>query len=159
MTGPDTTVQGVIDDLDSFYCHNIVVSLWADAVANRLEGMAIYLLSDELPEVADHARKAARNLADRVGDLGGAITADPRQLIDRAPGASEFTVPDCSDPQAIISYALHRLDIIIAAYKAFLDKVRGQDDVSFALVVGLLAAEDHRRADAVAALAGQRALA
>jgi hypothetical protein len=35
--------------------------------------MAIYLLSDELPEVAEHARAAAR----RVGDLGGAVTADP----------------------------------------------------------------------------------
>ena len=159
MTIPDATAQKVIDDLDTFYCHNIVASLWADAVANRLEGMAIYLLSDELPEVADHARAAARRLADRIGDLGGAVTADPRQLIDRAPGGTEFTIPDCSDPQAIISYALHRLDAIITAYQAFLDTVRGRDDVSFALVVGLLAAEAHRRADAMAALTGQRATA
>jgi len=157
MTSPDITSQNVIDDLDRFYCHNVIVSLWADAVANRLEGMAIYLLSDELPEVAEHARAAARRLADRIGDLGGAITADPRQVIDRAPGDNEFTIPDCSDPQAIISYALHRLDVIIAAYQAFLDTVRGRDDVSFALVVGLLAIEAHRRADAMAALSGQRA--
>jgi len=155
MTSPDLTVQDVIDDLGSFYCHNVVASLWADALANRLEGMAIYLLSDELPEVAEHARAAARRLADRVGDLGGAVTADPRQLIDRAPGNEEFTFPDCSDPRAITSYALHRLDVIVAAYQAFLDKVRGRDDVSFALVVGLLAAETHRRADVRAALAGQ----
>lgn len=159
MTGPDIAAQKVIDDLDSFYCHNVVASLWADGVANRLEGMAIYLLSDELPEVAEHARAAARRLADRIGDLGGAITADPRQLIDRAPGGTEFTIPDCSDPRAIIGYALHRLDLIIAAYQAFLDRVRGRDDVSFALVVGLLAAEAHRRADAQAALAGQPATA
>jgi ferritin-like protein len=93
MTSPDITTQNVIDDLDSFYCHNIVASLWADAVANRLEGMAIYLLSDELPEVAEHARAAARRLADRIGDLGGAVTADPRELIDRAPGGAEFSIP------------------------------------------------------------------
>src|SRR5262249_10902007 len=68
MTSPDIITQNVIDDLDSFYCHNIVASLWADAVANRLEGMAIYLLSDELPEVAEHARAAARRLANRIGD-------------------------------------------------------------------------------------------
>jgi ferritin-like protein len=159
MTGPDLNAQDVIGALDSFYCHNHVVALWADAVANRLEGMAIYLLSDELPEVAGHARKAARRLADRIGDLGGAITADPRQLLDRAPGSYEFTIPDCSDPRAIISYALGRLDSIITAYQDFLDRVRGRDDVSFALVVGLLAAETHRRADAQAALAGQRATA
>jgi ferritin-like protein len=157
MTSPDSTAQKVIDDLDSFYCHNIVASLWADAVANRLEGMAIYLLSDELPEVAESARAAARRLADRIGDLGGAVTADPRQLLDRAPGGTEFTIPDCSDPRAIASYALGRLNAIIAAYQAFLDTVRGRDDVSFALVVSLLAGEAHRRADVVAALAGQRA--
>ena len=159
MASPDGTVQNVTDDLDSFYCHNIVASLWADAVANRLEGMAIYLLSDELPEVAEHARTAARRLADRIGDLGGAVTADPRQLLDRAPGGTEFTIPDCSDPRDIISYALDRLNVLITAYQAFLDTVRGRDDVSFALVVSLLAGEEHRRADVVAALAGQRASA
>ena len=157
MTDPDLNIKGVIDALDSFYCHNVVAVLWADAVANRLQGIAIYLLSDELPEVADHARAAARRLADRIGDLGGAITGDPRQILDRAPGGIEFTIPDCSDPQAITSYALQRLNVIIAAYQDFLDQVRGRDDVSFALVVGLLAAEAHRRADIEAALAGQPA--
>jgi hypothetical protein len=83
MSSPDGIVQNVIDDLDSFYCHNIVASLWADAVANRLEGMAIYLLSDELPEVAEHARAAARRLADRIGDLGAAVHAD---LAEHRPG-------------------------------------------------------------------------
>jgi hypothetical protein len=39
------------------------------------------------------------------------------------------------------------LDIIITAYQAFLDKVRGRDDVSSALVVGLPGAKTHRRAD------------
>ena len=155
MVSPDLAAEDVIDALDSFYCHNVVAALWADAVANRLEGPAIYLLSDEIPEVAEHARAAAARLADRIGDLGGAVTADPRQLIDRAPGGTEFTIPDCSDPRAITTYALQRLNIIIAAYQAFLDKVRGHDDVSFALIVSLLGAETHRRADVKAALAGQ----
>jgi hypothetical protein len=48
---------------------------------------------------------------------------------------------------------VQRLNIIITAYQAFLDKIRGHDDVSLVLVVGLLAAEIHRRADAEAALA------
>lgn len=151
----DLDTQDVIGALDGFYCHNIVAALWADAAANRLEGMAIYLLSDELAEVAEDARKAASRLAGRIGDLGGAVTGDPRLLIDRAPGGIEFTIPDCSDPRAIVSYAVQRLDVIITAYQDFLDKVRGRDDVSFALVAGLLAAETHRRADAQAALAGK----
>jgi ferritin-like protein len=155
MAGPDLAAQDVIDALDSFYCHNVVAARWADAVANRLEGLAIYLLSDELPGVAEHGRAGARRIAGRIGDLGGAVTADPRQLVDRAPGDNEFTVPDCSGPRAITIYALQRLNVIIAAYQAFLDLMRGRDDVSFALVVDLLAAETHRRADVTAALAGQ----
>jgi ferritin-like protein len=157
MTAQDLEPEGIADTLDRFYCHNHVAALWADAVSNRLEGLAIYLLSDELAEVAEHARAAARRLADRIGDLGGAVTADPRQLVGRAPGGNEFTIPDCSDPRAIVTYALQRLEVIISAYQAFLDAVRGHDDVSFALVVDLLAAETHRRADALAALAGQGA--
>ena len=73
MARLDLAAQDVIDALDSFFCHS-VVSIWAGAVAYRLEGLAIYLLSSELPEVADHARAAARRLADRICDLAGAVT-------------------------------------------------------------------------------------
>ena len=48
---------------------------------------------------------------------------------------------------------MQRLNIIITAYQAFLDKIRGHDDVSFRAGRRLLAAEIHRRADAEAALA------
>ena len=153
MTHTDTTTAEIIDALDSFYCYNITAALWADAVINRLEGLAIFLLGDELAEIADRARAAARRLADRIGDLGGAITADPRQLLDRQPGTEEFTLPDCSDVASIGAYGLQRLNTIIGAYEAFLDKVRGTDDLSFRLVLELLAAETHQRADIQAALA------
>jgi len=84
MTGPDLAAQDVIDALDSFYCHNVVVALWADAVANRLEGLAIYLLSDELPEVAEHARAAA------ASPTGSAISAALSPVI---PGSSSTAHP------------------------------------------------------------------
>ena len=74
MASPDLAVEDVIDALDSFYRHNVVAGPWADAVANRPEGPAIYLLGDEIPQVADHARAAAARLADRISDLGGAKT-------------------------------------------------------------------------------------
>jgi ferritin-like protein len=153
MTRTDPAATGITGALDSFYCYNITAALWADAIINRLEGLAIFLLGDELAEIAGRARAAARRLADRIGDLGGAITADPRQLLDRSPGTAEFTLPDCSDVASIGEYGLQRLNIIIAAYEAFLDKVRGTDDVSFHLVLELLAAETHQRADIQAALA------
>ena len=85
MTRTDPAATGIIDALGSFYCYNITAALWADMVINRLEGLAIFLLGGELAEIADRARGVARRLADRIGDLGGAITADPRQLLDRSP--------------------------------------------------------------------------
>ncbi len=60
---------------------------------NRLEGLAIFLLGGELAEIADRARGVARRLADRIGDLGGAITADPRQLLDRSPAPGSSPSP------------------------------------------------------------------
>jgi ferritin-like protein len=121
-------------------------------VISRLEGLAIFLLGDELAEVVGRARAAARRLADQIGDLGGGITADPRQLPDRSVPV-EFALPDCSDATSIGEYGLQRLNIIIGAYETFLDRVRGTDDLSFHTVLDLLAAETHQRADLQAALA------
>ena len=118
MSRTGTAITEITDTLDSFYCYNIAAALWADAVINRLEGLAIFLLRDELAKVADRARAAARRLADRIGDLGGAITADPRQLLDRSIPV-DFALPDCSDITSIGEYALQRLNAIIAAYEAF----------------------------------------
>ena len=53
MPSPDPADHDVTDALDSFYCHNVIAALWADAVANRLEGMAIYLLAAETHRRAD----------------------------------------------------------------------------------------------------------
>jgi ferritin-like protein len=149
-TTPDTDLT--IKNLDGFYCANVVVSLWADAVGNRLEGPAVFLLTDELTEVSEHARAAAQQLADRIGDLGGAITADPRRLLDVAPGDGDFELPDCGEVRSITEAGLRELNVIIAAYEEFLVTVRDTDPVSHQLVTRLLADETHRRADIEAAL-------
>jgi ferritin-like protein len=143
----------VIRRLDGFYCYNVSVSLWADAVANRLEGPALYLLSDELAEVARDARAAAARLAARIGDVGGAVTAHPRDVAGRSPG--DFTMPaNCADPAAILAIAASNLTTIIDAYDDFLDLALGKDHVSHHLVTKLLGQEAHRLADLEAAQAG-----
>jgi ferritin-like protein len=145
-------VDEVIRRLDGFYCYNVSVSLWADAVANRLEGPALYLLADELAEVAQDARAAAAKLAARAGDLGGAVTALQRDLADRFPVNS--TVPaNCADPAAILAIAAPNLSTIIDAYNDFLDLTFGKDHVSHHLVTKLLGQETHRLADLEAAQA------
>ena len=48
-------------------------------------------------------------------------------------GIEDFPSPDCSD----VAYGLQRLNAIISAYEAFLDPVRGTDDLSFHLALEL----------------------
>lgn len=146
-------VDDILDRLDSCYAQNVVNALWADAVANRAEGPVLFLLPNELAEVAADARAAASSLADRIGDLGGAITADPAALVARSVTGS-FSLPEnCADVAAILTNAAAALDALIEAYQDFLDLVRAKDDVSYHLVVKLLAAELHRRAEIEATLA------
>jgi len=54
MKGPRTRSAGPDSRKDPLcHCHNVIAALWADAVANRLEGMAIYLLAAETHRRAD----------------------------------------------------------------------------------------------------------
>jgi ferritin-like protein len=146
-------VDTIIDTLDRFYCANVVTALWADAVANRISGSAVFLLgADELIETADSARAASKKLADRIADLGGAITADPRDLIDRLPAGLGFTLPDCSDALSISAEGHRQLSALTEAYQQFLNEIRGRDDLSFHLVLKLLATDTHRKADLEAVL-------
>jgi ferritin-like protein len=147
-----STTPEITETLDGFYCANVVAALWADAVRNRLESEAIFLLGDELAEVAANARSAAARLADRIGDLDGAITGDPRQLLERAPGDGGFELPDCSSIRSISEAGLRALDEIITAYEEFLTRTDDADPVSRLLVSELLGNEKHRRADITAAL-------
>ena len=145
-------VKDVVRSLDRFYCYNLAVMHWAEALANRLEGPAAFLLGSELEEVAEHSHAAAKALADRSGDLGGAVTADPGQLVERSPLA-EFSLPGSfSDVGTILRYAAGQVRVIIGDYGAFLDRVRGNDELSYRLVLGLLGDEVHREAEIEAAL-------
>ena len=52
-------------------------------------------------------------------------------------GIEDFPSPDCPD----VAYGPPRLNAIIGAYGAFLDRVRGTDDLSFHFVLELPATE------------------
>jgi hypothetical protein len=82
--------------------------------------------------------------------------ADPAAARADPPGrrlGADLTVIAPPSSGTIGEYGLQRLNAIIGAYEAFLDQVRGTDDLSFHLVLDLLAAETHQRADLQAALA------
>lgn len=153
MTASFTTARAhhIASALDRFYCTNVVIGLWADAVVNRLTGFALYLLNSELAEVAASARSAASHLAARIGDLDGVITADPRQLLANAVWDTEYSLPDCGDVRAVADAGRGRYAILAEAYRTFLDETR-DDHVTYSIVVKLLADLESRIAEIEAAL-------
>jgi ferritin-like protein len=118
----------------------------------RLEGQAAFLLPEELEEVIDQSLKSARAIADRIGELGGAGTGDPTEVVARS-GTGEFRLTPASDIGAILGYALEQTRAIIRSYGEFLDHTRGEDEVSHRLVLKLLRQEVARETDLEAALA------
>ena len=145
-------VEEVVDTLDGYYCYNLVVMHFSHALRNRLEGQAAFLLGDELEENAEQSLKAAKKLADRIGDLGGVVSADPTQFVERSP-LEEFSLPDSnSEVGVILSFVLERIRMIIGEYGAFLERVRGRDEISHLLVLDLLKEQVARESEIEAAL-------
>jgi bacterioferritin len=75
-------IEEIIDTLDSFHAQSWVVVHFSLALKNRLEGeAAASLLSKELEDKAQESMKHAKNLAERIAELGGTETGDPTELV------------------------------------------------------------------------------
>jgi ferritin-like protein len=148
-------IKELIDTLDGYYCYYQRALHWSQAVLNRLEGQAAFILTEELEEVAEQSLKNAKAIAERIGELGGAVTGDPTQFVARSPSRTgEFRLPaNNSDIGAILSYALEQTRAIIGEYGACLDFTRGKDELTHHLVLKLLRQEVTRETDLEAALA------
>jgi ferritin-like protein len=134
-------VDDVVGRLDSFYSYNLVVMHFSLALGN------------ELKEVSEEALEAAKKLAGRIGELGGTVTADPALLVERSP-LSGFSLPESnSEAGVILGHVLERVRMIVGEYGAFLEEVRGHDELSYHLVLKLLAEQVARASEIEAALA------
>jgi ferritin-like protein len=151
ITGID--VQELIDILDGYYCYYLRVLHWTHAVLNRLEGQAALVLPHELEEVAEQCLKNASAIAERIGELGGAVTADPTYVIAHSPTGAFRLPSSTSDVGAILGYALEQTRAIIGAYGECLDRTRGKDELTHRLVLKLLQQEVAHESDLEAALA------
>jgi ferritin-like protein len=146
-------VNELVDTLDRSYCYYMRVLHWSQAVLNRLEGQAAFALTEELEEVAEQCLKNAKEIAGRIGELGGGVTGDPTQFIARS-RTGEFRLPaNYSDIGAILGYALEQTRAMIRGYGEFLERVRGKDELTHHLVLKLLRQEVGRETDIEAALA------
>jgi ferritin-like protein len=145
LRGVDAEAVGA--DLDRLRAAHIVAEQWLLAVENRIAGPALYLVDDELPELAEINRHAGAALAGRVAELGGAITADPTQFAERS-GLGPFQLPaDTSDPAAITDYALERVRGLIGIYGEALDRTRDADELTHRLLLTLVRKQVEMEAD------------
>ena len=89
----------IINALDRFYAMEMVAMHFTLAVQNRLEGQALFLLNSELEEKAEEFRGHAQKLAERIGQLGGAITADPSSFVEVSPFESSVSLSQTATPR------------------------------------------------------------
>jgi ferritin-like protein len=142
----------VADELDRLYCYEQVVAHWCTGVENRLIGAASFLLADELREVAGEARATGEQLAARVAQLGGEITADPTDFVERA-AIEELRVPrDYSDVEEILTVAINYERTAIADYHNLLSGLREYDVITHLLLAEILAGKLAREDELEAAL-------
>jgi len=131
-------IQEIIDTLDSFHAQSWVVVHFSQALKNRLEGQAAFLLSKELEDKAQESIKHARKLAERITDLGGSETGDPTEFVMLSP-LKRFSMPSStSDVKVILSYILEQEQKIIRKYGDFMIKIRDKDDLTFHLLCEIL---------------------
>jgi ferritin-like protein len=77
--------EEIISALDQYHAQSWVIVHFSLGLKNRLEGEAAFLLSNELEEKAEESTKHAKKLAERIAELGGNETADPRELSNYRP--------------------------------------------------------------------------
>ena len=134
------TPDAVVADLDRLRAVHVVAEQWLLAVENRLAGPALYLVDDELPELAEIHRQAG-------AELGGAITGDPTKVVELS-RLGPFELPaDTSDPAAITDSALQRVRGLIGAYGEALARPRDADELTHRMLLKLVRQQVEIEAD------------
>jgi len=145
MTTPTTSPSDVIgpdelsDRLDRLYCYHLMMVQWSLATAGRLTVSARRLLQTDLERDARSHLDTANRLAQRVIQLGGTVTADPSDLLYRAP-IDSFELPDSpADHRAVLIRLDEFITSALFAYQSLFDLIGATDPVSQRIIEDLVA--------------------
>jgi ferritin-like protein len=142
----------VADELDRLYCYEQVVVHWCAGVENRLIGVASFLLGEELRKTAAESSGVGEQLAERIAQLGGEITADPTAFVERAP-IEELRLPgNYADVEEILTVAIEYERTVIVEYDRLLGELHEHDVVTHRLLAEILAGKLAREDELEAAL-------
>jgi ferritin-like protein len=149
----DVEPSRVADALNSLHAFELVTSLWCHAVQQRVIGVALYVLPNELEEQSQASIATARRLAARIAQLGSVATFNPTDLLKVA-GLDEMLLPTrMSDPGDIVRCAMAYQRQAITRYNDLLTEVDGRDVVTARLLVRVLAEKVAREDEMEASLA------
>ena len=130
--------RSVANRLDSLHAYELVAALWLHAVRERLTGLALFVLRDELEAQINASLANARRLAGRITQLGSAPTCNPLALLATA-SVDDFTMPsDPSDARDVLRCALAYQRQSVATCGALLDSIDGKDAVTTHLLLRIL---------------------
>lgn len=128
----------IVRALDGFHAYELLALHCCLGAHNRLAGQAAVVLDEVFEERAAQSLERARQLAGRIAQLGGAVTADPGQIVALAP-VDRFALPaNCADVGAILGDTLEQVRAAIRAYGEFLPRLADRDVVTYHLIRKLL---------------------
>lgn len=143
--------EEVADRLDRLYCYHLMMAQWAIAVGSRHSDSSQLLLAGLRQDAQLHL-DAAVQLASRIAELGGTITADPSDVAYRAPIDSLELPDNPADARRTLAHLFRLTTAAISAYTAVLETVGESDPASRHVVEVLLAAATDRSGALTAAL-------
>ena len=143
--------EELADRLDRLYCYHLMMAQWTIALGSR------HSVSSQLPLAGLHQEAqvhldAAIQLAGRIVELGGTITADPSDVAYRAPIDSIELPDNPADARRALDQLYRLTTSAINAYQGLLNTVGKSDPVSRQLVEALLSAAADRSHALVAAM-------
>ena len=144
----------LIDSLNSLYCYEIATMVWAMAVRSRLSGQVLFVLNDEMEELASESLENARALAERIGEIGGGLPADVTDFVKLSPIERVELPASTAEVGPIAVYGLEAVRLAIRTYGALASEVREHDPISHRLVIRILAKHVSREDDAESFLGG-----
>jgi len=144
--GHSVESEEVADRLDRLYCYHLMMVQWSIAVGSRLTDSPQLPLADLHRDAQAHLEAAIR-LASRVAELGGTVTADPSDIVYRAPIDSVELPDNPADTHRTLVQLRRLTTAAITAYRALLETVRESDPASGQVVEPLLAVAVDRAAD------------
>lgn len=143
--------EEVADCLDRLYCYHLMMAQWVIAVGSRHSDSNQILLAGLRQDARLHL-DAAVQLASRIAELGGTITADPSDVAYRAP-VDSLELPDTpADAHRTLAHLLRLTSAAISAYEALLETIGESDPASRSVVEVLLAGATDRSHALTAAL-------